>query len=138
MNSLSLCLSSPPGRHCAVQGRSGTGDTHMSPVPRESLLHLLHCSVQINQLFARVCSTNPTSTPTRPHRAVQGQYFVQGRVAHICNPSLVNACSIYCCSVCRSTVCSMKQVRDQNKSLTLVGFPGRVIVFGFCFCVLSP
>ena len=44
--------------HRAVQGGSGTGGTHMPPVPLESLLHLLLCSVQINQCFAMVCSMN--------------------------------------------------------------------------------
>ena len=31
---------------------------HMPPVPLESLLHLLLCSVQINQSFAMVCFMN--------------------------------------------------------------------------------
>ena len=71
-------------RHRGIQGHSGTGGTHVPPVPRESLFPLLLCSVQINQLFARVCS--------------------------------------------------MKQMQNQKKRLTLVGFPGRVI----CVVVILP
>ena len=72
-------LSTPTGWHRGTQGHSGTGGTHVPPVPRESLFPLLLCSVQINQLFERVCSMN--------------------------------------------------QMPNQKKRLTLVGFPGRVIIY---------
>lgn len=69
-------LSTSTRLYLTVQGHLGTDDTHVPPVPRESLLHLVWCGVQIHQRLAMVCSMN--------------------------------------------------RVPDQNKRLTLVGFPSRV------------